>query len=82
LVLAYFRQKPAQMNLHMRLPGTQVKRPAQQRFRLRKLALIFTNQAQELQPVRLAGIGGKHLRQQLVGLSPLALLNQVCGPQN
>ena len=43
---------------------------------------MFANQALELQPVRLAGIGGKHLRQYILGLSPLALLNEVCGPQN
>jgi len=44
--------------------------------------LIFSDQAQQLQPVRLAGIGGEHLHQNLFGLPPLALLNQVCGLQN
>jgi hypothetical protein len=65
------------MDLHMRLVGAQDERLAQQRLCIRKLALIFADQAQELQSVRLAGIGGKHLRQNLFGLPPLALLNQV-----
>jgi len=43
---------------------------------------MFANQAQELQPIRLARIGGKHLRQNLFGLPPLTVLNEVYGPQN
>ena len=36
-------------------------------------ALIFTDQAQELQSVRLAPVGGEHLHQNFFSLPPLAL---------
>src|SRR5882724_1288831 len=38
---------------------------------------MFADQAQELQPVRLAGIVIQHLRQHRFGLLPLALPNEV-----
>jgi hypothetical protein len=76
-VLSQLRQNPAQMNLHVRLVWTRGERPVQKLFGLSKRALIFTDQAQELQSVRLARVGGEHLRQHRFGLLPFAMPQQV-----
>jgi hypothetical protein len=75
------RQNPAQMDLHMRLIGAQGQRAAQQLLGFRKPVLMFADQAQQLQSVRFARMGGKQLRQQLPGLLPPAMPDQVRGLQ-
>ena len=70
------------MDLHMRLLRAQRERASQKLFGVFKPALIFADQAQKLQPIRLVRIGGKHARQNLVGLLPAAMPDEIRGLQN
>ena len=70
------------MDLHMRLLGARRERPPQKLLSLRQHALIFADQTQKLQPVRLVRICGQNLRQHRVGLLQAALPDEIRGLQN